>query len=814
MEDDDVIKEFLIESHEGLDQMDREFIALEADPSDHDRITTIFRTIHTVKGTSGFFGFKRLEALTHVGENLLVMLRDKKLTLTAEITSALLSLVDHVRIILGHIEAGNGEGTESHDELQQLLTNLVEGKSAAAPAKAKAKAAPKSDAVADAPAEDKSAVKPITKAPVKRNFAKLAAEASAAAAEAAFGAGKSKPETGKSTPEVGFEAEPEALAALDLGEVTVDLALEPTQEAVHESAPAAASPAAAAAAGEAVASSLSESNIRVDISVLDTLMNLVGELVLARNQMIQLGAIIEDSAFASATQRLDLITTELQSHVMKTRMQPIGNVWSKLPRVVRDLAVACGKQIRVEMFGKETELDRTVLEAIKDPLTHIVRNAADHGLEDPETRVALGKPKTGNLVLRAFHEGGQVNIEVSDDGKGLNLEAMKRKALERNLITPERAAALSEYELTQLAFLPGLSTAEKVSNVSGRGVGMDVVKTNIERIGGTIDLISKAGRGTTIKIRIPLTLAIVPSLVVICAGQRYTIPQTNLIELVRLDGSNALTAIEEIHGAPVYRLRGRLLPLIRLDRTLGLPESDTIATDGSNMAVNIIVLQVNGQHLGLIVDEVLNTEEIVVKPLGKELKNVSVFAGATIMGDGRIALILDVVGMAQHAGAISRIQDLDQKNVVSDEAALHGLIGEEKESLLLFGPDYTSLLAIPLSMVYRLEEFPCSRIEKSGGRSVVQYRDEILSLIDLRTAASDNPDATISVIVYAENDRSVGFIVEHIDDVVDEVVKLQPSTAEYGTLGSAVISGRVTGIFNLDEIIRTQAPWFREGRAA
>jgi two-component system chemotaxis sensor kinase CheA len=557
---------------------------------------------------------------------------------------------------------------------------------------------------------------------------------------------------------------------------------------------------------------VSEGNVRVDVGLLDKLMNLVGELVLARNQILQSGARIEDPSFLGASQRLNLITTELQEQVMKTRMQPIGNVWSRLPRVVRDLAISCGKQVRIEMSGKETELDRTVLEAIKDPLTHIVRNSVDHGIERPDVRASRSKPKTGTLRLRAFHEGGQVNIEIADDGGGMNLEAIKKKALERGVVTPERVARMNERELMQLVFLPGFSTAEKVTNVSGRGVGMDVVKTNIEKIGGTVDLMTAPGRGTTIRIKIPLTLAIVPALIVSTGGQRYAIPQGSLVELVGLDGEQARGAVEWVHGTPVYRLRGRLLPLVSLNEKLQLGENLREQLQ-ARRPITIVVLSADERQFGLVVDDVRDTEEIVVKPLGRELKGISVFAGATIMGDGRVALILDVMGLAMLASAVGRGRDgaLRGGSETSDEDA--PLETVERQAWLLFGVDDDGIMAMPLADVARLEEFPRSKLERAGRRSVVQYRGAILPLIhlDADEAAGSGP---LSVIVHAHKGRSVGFVVRRIIDVVEAAVRVERVGDGASVLGAAVVQGRVTDLLDVAGAIERHLPEFLEGRAA
>ena len=525
---DEVVREFLVESHESLDQLDRDLVALEKDPTSKDRLASIFRTIHTIKGTCGFLSFGKLESVAHVGENLLSRLRDGRLVLNADITSALLSMVDAVRRMLSDIETTGSDGDNDYAELVARLNELQE-------------------VLTSAEEERPSLVE---------EAAKLTATASLEVQETA--------------------------KAVDVAQA-IDTAL----DAAHEKVVAERNP---SEQPETHASAVADTTIRVDVHLLDKLMNLVGELVLARNQILQFTSTQEDSSFVATSQRLNLITTELQEGVMKTRMQPIGNIWSKFPRVVRDVALACGKQVRVEMEGRDTELDKTIIEAIKDPLTHVVRNAVDHGVESPEKRIAAGKPAEGRLFMRAFHEGGQVNIEISDDGGGIDPEKLRQKALQRGLVHPDQLARMGEREILNLIFLPGFSTAEKVTNVSGRGVGMDVVKTNIEKIGGAVDIHSKVGVGTTLKIKIPLTLAIIPALVVTSRGERYAIPQVSLLELVRLEGDQAKRSIESIHGAPVYRLRGNLLPLVHLSRELGCDDTksgDGVAQSASSAGIEL-----------------------------------------------------------------------------------------------------------------------------------------------------------------------------------------------------------------------------------
>ncbi len=755
---DDVVVEFLVESNENLDLLDRELVQLEKDPSNRSTLASIFRTIHTIKGTCGFLGFTKLESVAHVGENLLSRLRDGEIALTPEITTALLRMVDAIRQMLQSIEAVGNEGERDDAELIKTLTRLHQGGTSASAETAAASAANAAESnghVAEV------AAPPLIKAPV---------------------------------------VEPQKMNGSEAASERSELANENSSEG---------QPAQSTDKG-----SVSDASIRVDVGLLDKLMNLVGELVLARNQILQFTNSTEDTGLVATSQRLNLITTELQEGVMKTRMQPIGNIWSKFPRTVRDVAAACGKQIRIEMEGKETELDKTIIEAIKDPLTHIVRNSADHGIEKPERRVAVGKPAEGRLLLRAYHEGGQVNIEISDDGAGLDGEKIRKKALEKGLISQEQAARLTDREAVNLIFLPGFSTAEKVTNVSGRGVGMDVVKTNIERIGGTVDVQSKAGVGTTVRMKIPLTLAIIPALIVTSGGDRYAIPQISLLELVRLEGEAALKEIELIQGAPVYRLRGRLLPLVYLNRELKVGADG--AGKNSNAVVNIVVLQADERQFGLVVDEINDTEEIVVKPLGKQLKGIKTFAGSTIMGDGRVALILDVLGLAQASNVVSE----SRGRAMTDKEAQAASATGEKQTMLLFQCGADGRMAMNLGLVARLEEFKSEMIEKAGDRKVVQYRGQIMPLISVSEYlhlhhANGNgvTNEPMQVVVYSEQGKSVGLVVDRILDIVEEAIVPQKPSKQSGLLGSAVIQQKVTDLLDVRGLVRTANPSFFEEEA-
>lgn len=798
---DDIVKEFLAESHENLDRLDRDLVDLEKHPSDREILASIFRTIHTIKGTCGFLGFAKLEAVTHVGENLLARLRDGQLKMNPARTTALLALVDAVREMLASIGTAGNEGERDDQKLLTTLTELL----VADPHDSILSGEPPSSESPFVPAETPAEV---LEAPHRQ------------AVEEAVGshAAMSEPQSEK------WPASEEARSQQDRSKPDV-----------------------------------SQNTIRVSVTLLDQLMNLVGELVLARNQILQFTRNNEETNLVTTGQRLNLIATELQESVMKTRMQPIGSIWSRFPRTVRDIAVACGKQVRIEMEGEGTELDRTLIEAIKDPMTHLVRNAVDHGIERSEVRESAGKDPEGILRLRAYHEGGQVNIEISDDGAGLDLKKIVEKAVKKGLVTGAQSLQLSDREAANLIFLPGLSTAEKVTNVSGRGVGMDVVKTNIERIGGTVDVQSVPGAGTTVRVKIPLTLAIVPALIVTAAGQRFAIPQASLLELVGLESDEARSRIEAVQGAPVYRLRGHLLPLVELKAALGIEEKkledkkiengkignkkignkktedcraplqnaapDAPETIGkgeirsASNPVNIVVLQADHDKFGLLVDEISDTEEIVVKPLSKHLKNLNVFAGATIMGDGKVALILDVLSLAQHAHIVGEVEE--SAAAETEARNPHGVLQDKKRRpVLLFQLAGGATMAIDLGSVARLEEFAHESIEIAGALETVQYRGEIMPLIRLarqldsgQSMASKTGARLQVIVVYAGNGRSVGLVVERILDIVDESFALDEQTARHGVTGSAVIQQRITEVVDVSGVLAS-IPGMERGLAA
>ncbi len=749
----DILREFFLETHENLAQLDLDLVSLEKNPEEPETLARVFRTLHTVKGTAGFLGLNKLQGVTHAGENLLSRLRAQELAFNPEIATALLGVVDSIRQILASVEATEKEGEGDYSALVQTLERLTRPSGVTKPSPA-----------ASAPQT------PVAEQPAYRNPV---------------------------APQPESRPSPVSIVATErvsapLSPVAPQPEIRPSPVSIVASEPV-----------ESRAPAVSDTSIRVDVGLLDKLMNLVGELVLARNQILKFSSAQEDDGFLGAVQRLNLLTTELQAGVMKTRMQPIGNVWSKFPRVVRDLAIACGKKVRIDLDGQETELDKTIIEAIRDPLTHMVRNAVDHGIEPPAERVARGKPDEGRFLLQAFHEGGKVIIEIADDGGGIDPNRVRDKAIAAKLITPDQAARMSERELVNLVFLPGFSTADRVTHFSGRGVGMDVVRTNIEKIGGTVDIESRLGHGTTVRMKIPLTLAIIPALTIACGGDRYAIPQVSLLELLRLEGDQ-VRRIEQIYGSAVYRLRGNLLPLVRLDELL---ELQSRRKEGE---VNIVVLQADDRPFGLIVDDIHDTEEIVVKPLQKQLKGVGVFSGATIMGDGRVALILDVVGLAQRSGVVSGPRE---RTRVEKPAAVSEKAGDQQTVLLCASGG--GLIAVPLAAVARLEEFPKSLVERVGGRDVIQYRGEILPLINvsrilngprkLRKDRAPRPQAgneTIQVVVHADESRRVGLVVGRILDIVQETIVSRSTAARPGVLYTAVIQDRVTEFLDVEGIIQ------------
>ena len=717
---DELTREFLIESQEGLDRMERCLTDLEGRPDDKALLADIFRSVHTIKGTTGFLGFKRLEKLAHAGENLLGLLRDGKLAAKPRIITGLLELLDGLRSILGNVENDGGEGEGEDAGLIARLEELQE--------------------------PDVALTATQVQNPLLVALAQEQAEAQKATAAA------SRPQAAAEAP------------------------AEPTKAAIA-----------------AASTSAAESTLRVDITLLNRMMNLVGELVLTRNQVLQ--AASADPKMTQLSRRLDMVTADLRESVMKARMQPVSNIFSKMPRIVRDVSQLLGRKVRLEMEGQETELDKSLLEAIKDPLTHAVRNSLDHGIEPPKTRIAAGKNPEGTLKLRAAQEGSHVVIEVSDDGAGISAEKIRNKAIERGLIAAETAAQLPERELLNLIFLPGFSTAAAVTSVSGRGVGMDVVKTNVEKIGGKVELESRVGKGTTMRLRIPLTLAIIPGLIVRSLEKSFAVPQGALSELVHLSADQVATAIEWIESTPLYRLRGQLLPLIFLDRML-TAESGGRPLEGRE--IFMAVLDADGRRYGLVVDGLADPEEIVVKPLSHVLKDIGIYSGATVLGNGDLALILDPGAIAARAGvAMTEAEQMQQ-----GDAAMEAEDPHANEYLLVEVAGRRA--AVRLADVIRIEQVPVSRIEYIGLRPVLHFDGQLLPVEDAGALldgirSGTRGETQIIIVVCRDAGRQVGVAVSHVLDVAAGSDLYEAGTAQ-ATSGVTLLKDRVTGIVDLGSI--------------
>ena len=747
---DDLLSDFLTETNESLAELDVALVTLERTPNDAETLSFIFRMVHTIKGTCGFLGLPRLERVAHAGENVLGKLRDRTLTVTPDIVTQVLAAIDCIKAIVTTLAETGAEPAGDDSQVIALLNRTAANE---LPAVSEAGAAESPFTPAE-PAKSAVPVQPVPTPPVS--------------------------------------VLPAAVQSVPAQSVP--------EHAAHDPVAADPAPSQAPATPAATTAPAATQTIRVTVDVLEDLMTLVSELVLTRNQLLQLARSHENTAFTVPLQRLSHITSDLQEGVMKTRMQPIGNAWNKLPRLVRDLAHDLNKKIELTMLGADTELDRQVLELIKDPLTHMIRNSGDHGLETPAERRAAGKAETGTIMLNAYHEGGYIILEISDDGRGLAVDRIRAKVLSNGLATDAELAGMTDSQIQRFIFRAGFSTAATISAVSGRGVGMDVVKTNIEKIGGTIDLKSTQGQGTTFTVKIPLTLAIVSALIVEAGKERFAIPQLSVVELVRAQrgfdpaihgaaegsgqGANS-TVIERINDTPVLRLRNRLLPLVSLTELLALGTDDQAAG-----TAHVVVAQV-GQHImGIIVDRVFDTEEIVVKPVAPILRHVTMFSGNTILGDGSVIMILDPNGIARASsvGAGSETK-LMRSNVVDTQNS------SNKSAMLLFRAGETKRMGVPLGLVARLEDIPRDKIELSCGSPVTQYRGKLMPLVAIDPTI-DQETPTQPLLVFAEGDRIMGLMVDEIIDVVEDHLDIELAGARPGLLGTAVIGGLATDVLD------------------
>jgi two-component system chemotaxis sensor kinase CheA len=789
---DDLLREFLTETSESLDTVDNQLVKFEQEPNNAKILDNIFRLVHTIKGTCGFLGLPRLEALAHAGETLMGKFRDG-MPVTAEAVTLILSSIDRIKEILGGLEATEAEPEGNDQDLIVQLHQMVE-RGMAAMAAAPEAAAPVAAPPPAAPAPEKPAntAGTLTYQILEREL--RPGEVSLDELERAFR---------ETAPEVAPPAPAPAPKAAPKAEVSAPPA--PKAEADSHAAPEKASKSAAKKAKTVVEADAGDNDrvanqsIRVNVDTLEHLMTMVSELVLTRNQLLEISRRNEDTEFKVPLQRLSNVTAELQEGVMKTRMQPIGNAWQKLPRIVRDLSSELHKQIELEMHGADTELDRQVLDLIKDPLTHMVRNSADHGLETPAERAAAGKPETGTIRLSAYHEGGHIIICIADNGRGLNTERIKAKALQNGLVNEAELEKMTEAQIHKFIFAPGFSTAAAVTSVSGRGVGMDVVRTNIDQIGGTIDIKSVAGEGSSVTIKIPLTLAIVSALIVEAGGDRFAIPQLSVVELVRAR-ANSEHRIERIKDTAVLRLRNKLLPLMHLKKLLKI--DDGSSSDPENGF--IVVTQVGSQTFGIVVDGVFHTEEIVVKPMSTKLRHIDMFSGNTILGDGAVIMIIDPNGIAKALGASG-----NASHEIADENAAHRAGGAEQlTSLLVFRAGSSQPKAVPLGLVTRLEEIAAEKIELSNGRSMVQYRDQLMPLVQM-VGVNIRVSGSQPILVFADEGRSMGLVVDEIIDIVEERLNIEVAGSSDGILGSAVIKGQATEVIDVGHFLPMAfSDWF------
>ncbi len=828
IEDDEILQGFIEESLEHLADIENDLLAIEEGGAniDEDLVNKVFRAAHSIKGGAGFMGLTTIQDLSHAAENVLGMIRSKKLIPTPEIINVLLIAADQLQSLIEDVQNSNEVDISSH---LTPLNAIADGTFSQPPMEPIGVSKPEPKTIK--PPEPVLTLDTDDEPPVEQPALQESLE---------------------SEEEIDEDLEEEIEENAEQSQIQ--------EQALSSIEPPTSTGAIASKSQQAP--SKAEASLRVHVSLLDSLMNLAGELVLSRNQLLQtIGS--DDLRNAEAVgQRIDLITSELQEAIMLTRMQPIGNVFSKFPRVVRDLSKKLNKTIDLNIVGKDVELDKTIIEAINDPLTHLVRNSVDHGIEMPSVREKAGKTKTGLIVLKAYHEAGQVVIEISDDGKGLDGEALAASAVSKGLITSEQALVMSDKEKVNLIFLPGFSTALKVTDVSGRGVGMDVVKTNLDQLGGNVDIISEKGTGTTILIKLPLTLAIIPCQIIETAGERYAIPQVNLEELLRIPAGQVKERVEKVGDAEVVRLRGVLLPLIRLADIIGIertyfdPDSNEMKPDrrekifdrrGKNSplfnsgkgseneaaydrnerprsiidrrsattsALNIVVVSTGSMKYGLIVDRLQDSEEIVIKPLGRHLQQCKGYAGATIMGDGRIALILDVSNLARMA-RLTSIDGSDRATEVAKAAEAEMRAIKDKQSLLIFKSSEIEHFAVPLNQVERIEKIKRSDIEVLGGKRVMKYRGGSLSLISVDDLAMVQPMAdhdSLLVIVFNLAKRSVGLLAIGPIDALEVSADIDDTTlSQPGIMGSIIIDNQTTMLVNVFEMVQTLFPqWFEE----
>ncbi len=729
---DELLSDFLAETSEHLEGVETQLLQFELNPTDASLVSGIFRLVHTVKGTASFLGLDRLQHVGHAAENLLGDFRDG-IAPTPEGVSLILAAIDRIKAILKEIEALGSEPEGDDSELIAQLNALVAANTCSAES---------SNAVASGDTQEKR-----VPADIKGSDE------------------RAQPQIVKDASQV--EALPAArIEKADSKKVTTAKVSETAQGNAAQS------------------SSKSTETIRVTVDTIERIMQLVSELVLNRNQLLEITRNRENDDIKPPLQRLSGLTTDLQDAVMRARMQPVGRLFANLPRLMRELSSDLKKKINLVTEGADTELDRQLIEVLRDPLTHIIRNCADHGIETPEERLAAGKPEAGKVIVSASHEAGQITIDIADDGRGLNLERIKEKAIANGLATHEQVENLTTEELCRFIFAPGFSTAAKVTSVSGRGVGMDVVRSNIESIGGSVSLSTVPGEGSRFSLKIPLTLAIAPALIVRVGKQRFALPQTAVVEAVGL-GSDSRHVIEKVQDGLVLRLRDEVIPVIDLSSILELQfDEEDIQEDQL-----VVIIRIGSDSFGVRVDEVVDVQEIVVKPLNASLSHLKIFTGQTILGDGSVVLILDPGGIGTKLG----IEKSGERKL---EAPREAFSGSDHTRLVLFRTGDGLPKVLPLSLLSRIEMVDAKRIEKSDGRFVMLHQGRLMPLMPT-SPYQDIGDKPHPVLVINANNHTIGLLVDEIIDIVEDELTVQLPSMTDDMVGAAEIRGEAVEMIDV-----------------
>jgi len=828
--DEELLSEFLVESNENMASIEQQLMDLEASPGDASLLDSIFRTVHTVKGSCGFIGLKNLESVAHAGENVLGKMRAKKYAATPEIVSMLLECADAIQVILDGLQASNQEPEVDNSALIRRLhaaERLVDLGGDVAVSEPTEEPSELPETVSEVAVEEQQ--QDVTWLSDFADIREILLDAGLTTAEKVLQAGFNGIKGIGIAPAVALKLLATAKTSRTIAKTDSDEKVDAGISKVQEKPDIQVVEKTVAAPAQASEDNSSPENkvatapavrapetIRVEVPVLDSLMNQVGELVLTRNRLVQLvsglgGMALQGSGASAATletlkglipvsRDLNHITEGLQDQLLKTRMQPISTIWGTVPRIVRDMGRQLNKKIRVVTEGQETELDRTILAALKDPLTHIIRNSCDHGIEMPSERLANDKPDCGTLTLKAAQEAGSIVILISDDGAGIDASRVKAKAVDMGVISEDAASSISDAAALQLIFHAGLSTAEKVSNISGRGVGMDVVRNAIEKAGGSVEIHSEPGQGTTLRIRIPLTMAIISGMLVKCAGQLFALPQMSVQELLSADSASPHWC--KVAGQPFFRLRGQLLPVVGLRACLGLADDAVGDTHGS-----IVVVHAGNRRLGLFVDEILGAEELVVKPLGMHFRDAVAFAGCSILGDGSVVPILECNGLIQNLAIPAEAE------MASDTAAneaMQAQQSEDRQHTLIFLAA-SQRYAIPMLLIERLEKIPAARIEKSAEREVLQYRGEVLPVLRWNHILGKAQDAVDEVccLILSDNGKRMCLQVDAVEDILETALNIEMKSNQALFIGTAVLNDKATEVVDVFELLKLADPdWF------